>query len=75
MIMYIMPLAIGVFMFVGRWPAGLFIYWVTSNLWTIGQQYVINRTMPPPVPAVAPSGGTGGASKERKKPQAKSRKR
>jgi YidC/Oxa1 family membrane protein insertase len=28
-----------------RFPSGLFIYWVTTNLWTIGQQLIIRRTM------------------------------
>jgi len=53
MIAYMMPIMVGVFMFIGKWPAGLFIYWFTSNLWTIAQQYVAERTMPMPVPVVA----------------------
>jgi YidC/Oxa1 family membrane protein insertase len=53
MIAYFMPIIVGVFMFVGKWPAGLFIYWFTSNLWTIAQQYVAEKLMPMPVPAVA----------------------
>jgi YidC/Oxa1 family membrane protein insertase len=55
MIAYFMPIIVGIFMFVGKWPAGLFIYWFTSNLWTIAQQYVAERLMPMPVPAVASS--------------------
>jgi len=55
MIAYMMPIVVGVFMFIGKWPAGLFIYWFTSNLWTIGQQYVAQRMMPMPVPVVASS--------------------
>jgi YidC/Oxa1 family membrane protein insertase len=55
MIAYMMPIMVGVFMFIGKWPAGLFIYWFTSNLWTIAQQYVAERTMPMPVPMVASS--------------------
>lgn len=50
MIKYVMPVGIGVIMFIGRWPAGLFIYWFTSNMWTIGQQYLINRTTKIPTP-------------------------
>lgn len=46
MMMYFMPIGIGVIMFIGRWPAGLFIYWLTSNLWQIGQQYIINQRLP-----------------------------
>jgi len=74
MLMYVMPIGIGIVMYIGKWPAGLFIYWFTSNLWTIGQQYLIKRTtkmLPPPQPAVASSGGKSGASKQRKEPRAK----
>jgi YidC/Oxa1 family membrane protein insertase len=53
MIAYMMPIIVGVFMFIGKWPAGLFIYWFTSNLWTIAQQYVAERMMPMPVPVTA----------------------
>ena len=35
MIAYFMPVIVGIFMFIGKWPAGLMIYWFTSNLWTI----------------------------------------
>ena len=31
-----------------RYPAGLLVYWITTNLWTIGQQLVIRRYIPPP---------------------------
>lgn len=53
MIACFMPVMIGIFMFIGKWPAGLFIYWVTSNLWTIAQQFVLEKITPAPVPAVA----------------------
>jgi YidC/Oxa1 family membrane protein insertase len=34
-----------------NFPAGLVLYWITTNVWTIGQQYVIQRLVPaPPVP-------------------------
>lgn len=69
MMMMSMPVVIGVVMYVGRWPAGLFIYWVTSNLWTIGQQYVITRVLPTARPAPSATGGTSGRTKERKKRQ------
>lgn len=45
-ISYAMPIMIGIFMFVYKWPAGLFIYWVTSNLWTIVQQFVAEKLLP-----------------------------
>ena len=51
-IAYIMPLMIGVFMFIYKWPAGLFIYWITSNVWTIAQQFVLEKVVPAPVPVM-----------------------
>ncbi len=57
MIAYFMPIMVGIFMFIGKWPAGLFIYWFTSNLWTIAQQFTAEKLMPVPVAAVAASGG------------------
>ena len=39
--------------FVITFPAGLVLYWITTNVWTIGQQAVIQRVIPPPaVPTV-----------------------
>lgn len=37
--------------FVINFPAGLILYWITTNFWTIGQQYVIQRVIPAPVAA------------------------
>jgi YidC/Oxa1 family membrane protein insertase len=33
------------------WPFGLVLYWVTTNLWTLGQQYVLFMRYPQPPPA------------------------
>jgi YidC/Oxa1 family membrane protein insertase len=56
-----------------RFPAGLILYWITTNVWTMGQQYVIRRRVgpvtplttagpsAPPAPA-APRAARGGAS-------------
>jgi YidC/Oxa1 family membrane protein insertase len=46
--------------FIIQFPAGLIVYWITTNLWTVGQQYVVRRTMGPmrplePAPAGAPA--------------------
>jgi len=35
--------------FILSFPAGLILYWITTNFWTIGQQLVIKRVVPPPV--------------------------
>jgi YidC/Oxa1 family membrane protein insertase len=42
-------------------PLGVLIYWFTSNLWTMGQQFYIFR-FHPHTPAVATAGGAGGAT-------------
>ena len=52
MMMFALPL---IFVpFVINFPAGLILYWITTNIWTIGQQYAIQRIVPaPPVPTAA----------------------
>jgi len=39
--------------FVLRFPAGLMLYWMTTNLWTTGQGFVTRRLMPRAVTAAA----------------------
>jgi YidC/Oxa1 family membrane protein insertase len=52
--MYIMPF----FALSGLyWPFGLVLYWVTTNVWTLGQQWVLFRRYPQPAVAAAPAGG------------------
>jgi len=50
-IMYVLPFA---FIFViARFPAGLVLYWMTTNLWTVGQGLITRRLIPkvaPPTP-------------------------
>jgi YidC/Oxa1 family membrane protein insertase len=61
-IMLFLPLVF-VFIIIG-FPAGLIVYWITTNTWTIGQQYVIRRRIGPPgvvpTPATAEAGAGGG---------------
>jgi YidC/Oxa1 family membrane protein insertase len=38
---------LGVF-FVPAFPAGLSLYWITTNFWTVGQQYAAAKLLPPP---------------------------
>lgn len=46
MIMYAMPLF---FAFTGiNFPIGVLIYWLTTNMWTAGQQWFVIRRMPTP---------------------------
>jgi len=44
-----------------RYPAGLLVYWITTNLWTIGQQYFIRQRMGP-APAAPGKGLDSGGS-------------
>ena len=56
--MYIMPF----FALSGLyWPFGLVLYWVTTNVWTLGQQWVLFRRYPQPAAAgaAAAAGATG----------------
>jgi YidC/Oxa1 family membrane protein insertase len=44
------------------WQYGLVLYWVTTNLWTLGQQHVLFRRFPPLTPAAGAAAGTGGTT-------------
>jgi YidC/Oxa1 family membrane protein insertase len=63
-LMMFMPLIF--VLFIINFPAGVIVYWVTTNSWTILQQYVVRRRLGPATPpAVAMGGGgtiTGGPS-------------
>jgi YidC/Oxa1 family membrane protein insertase len=45
--------------FVIQFPAGLLVYWITTNIWTIGQQAIIRKRLGPLRPAGADTGGGG----------------
>jgi YidC/Oxa1 family membrane protein insertase len=45
------------------WAFGLVMYWVTTNIWTLGQQYVLFKRYPMPVSdAAAGAAGPGGTT-------------
>jgi YidC/Oxa1 family membrane protein insertase len=44
-----------------RFPAGLMVYWITTNCWTIVQQLIVRRTVPPLQPATAGGGAAAPA--------------
>lgn len=69
MIMRAMPV---IFIFVlYRFPSGLFVYWVTTNLWTIGQQLIIRKTMP--IVALEAAAGRSGGKDGKPAPPPKKR--
>ena len=45
----IMVLPIAFLPFILRFPSGLMVYWLTTNLWTTGQGIITRRQMPRPV--------------------------
>jgi YidC/Oxa1 family membrane protein insertase len=49
-------------LFIINFPAGVLVYWVTTNTWTIGQQYFVKRRLGPMGPPVVAAAGTGGGS-------------
>jgi YidC/Oxa1 family membrane protein insertase len=55
--------------FVAQFPMGLIIYWMTTNLWTVGQGLVTRRLVPKPAAAsAAPIGGLKRSSRTPPKP-------
>jgi YidC/Oxa1 family membrane protein insertase len=36
--------------FIWTFPAGLLVYWITTNTWTIVQQYIVRKTVGPMQP-------------------------
>jgi YidC/Oxa1 family membrane protein insertase len=60
MIMKIMPLMF--FVFAVNVPLAVIIYWVTTNFWSVGQQYILLRTHPVPAGADAQAAPAGAAA-------------
>jgi YidC/Oxa1 family membrane protein insertase len=51
MIMFALPFLFAPF--VATFPAGLAVYWISTNVWTLGQQLVVRQFFPPPpIPTV-----------------------
>ncbi|MGY1837668.1 membrane protein insertase YidC [Blastococcus sp. SYSU DS0510] len=46
LMLYGVPISLFISGFI--FPIGVLIYWMTNNLWTMGQQFFILRKMPPP---------------------------
>jgi YidC/Oxa1 family membrane protein insertase len=61
-LMLLLPVVFVVILY--RYPAGLLVYWITTNMWTIVQQLLIRRHMGAPKQSASgegPDGGGGGS--------------
>src|SRR5215218_2088577 len=47
-IMFALPFVFVIFII--NFPAGLIVYWITTNVWTIGQQLLVKKLYPKPEP-------------------------
>jgi YidC/Oxa1 family membrane protein insertase len=72
-LLYVLPLIFAVFGL--KFPLGVLLYWLTTNLWSMGQQAVVIRRMDNPgttgaaaAPASGPSGPAPGAKPVRPAP-------
>jgi YidC/Oxa1 family membrane protein insertase len=73
MMMFVLPL---IFVpFILSFPAGLILYWITTNFWTIGQSYVIQKIIPPPHVATAEGAAAIAEAKPPPPPPRKKKKR
>ena len=73
MLMFLLPL---IFVpFILNFPAGLILYWITTNVWTIGQQFVIQKVVPVPVMGTPEGAAAVQASKPPPPPPRKKKKR
>ena len=61
--------------FILSFPAGLILYWITTNVWTIGQQLVIQKVVPPPITATAEGAAAVQATKPPPPPPRKKKRR
>jgi YidC/Oxa1 family membrane protein insertase len=71
--MFLLPL---IFVpFILKFPAGLILYWITTNIWTIGQQLAIRKIIPVPVVATPEGAAAIQAAKPPPPPPRKKKKR
>lgn len=71
-LMFMLPL---IFVpFILNFPAGLILYWITTNVWTIGQSFIVQKLIPAPV-AATPEGAAAIAEAKPPPPPPKKKKR
>ena len=55
--LYVLPFSFAIFGF--SFPIGVLLYWLTTNVWSMGQQAYVIKRMPPVVPGASSAGGKG----------------
>jgi YidC/Oxa1 family membrane protein insertase len=55
-------------LFIINFEAGLIVYWITTNVWTVGQQLLVKKLFPKPDPLAAKEDGDEGSKPARGKP-------
>src|SRR5918998_1455920 len=65
-IMFALPFVFVIFII--NFEAGLIVYWITTNVWTIGQQLVVKKLYPKPDPVDRGADGGDGGKPARGKP-------
>ena len=63
----IMPVLLMVFSY--SFPSGVVLYWLTTNVWTIGQQRLMFRMAPPVPPGDGAGDGKATKKRERERPE------
>jgi YidC/Oxa1 family membrane protein insertase len=66
-IMFALPFVFVVFII--NFEAGLIVYWITTNVWTIGQQLLVKKLYPKPERPAAAETGDGGKPARGKPPR------
>ena len=54
---YMMPIMFFFVMWQGQWASAFVLYWFMSNIMTLGQQFIINRSLPKLAPLVLDENG------------------
>src|SRR5215207_10431739 len=68
-IMFALPFVFVIFII--NFPAGLIVYWITTNVWTIGQQLLVKKLYPKPEPLDPRDDGDGKGPARGKPPSPK----
>jgi len=59
-LMMFLPLVFVLFVF--RFPAGVLVYWITTNFWTMAQQYVVRKRVGPRMAVAGAAGDVEGTA-------------